>query len=157
MKISQFKQHLNSISELNIIQTNGMFIPKHFHITEAGLTTKHYIDCGGTERTEKTVSFQTWVADDTDHKLMPEKLLKIISLSERFFNGEDLEVEVEFQTETISRYGLNFVGNDFVLTNKFTDCLAKDNCGILTQKEKVSLAGFQNKPTNSCTPGGGCC
>jgi hypothetical protein len=157
MKLSQFKNYLNNVQELNIIQSNGMFVPKHFHITEAGLTTKHYIDCGGTERTEKTVSFQVWVADDTEHRLVPEKLLRIISFSERFFNREDLEVEVEFQTETISRYGLDFVGNNFVLTNKFTDCLAKDNCGIPSEKQKVVLSELQPSKASSCAPGGGCC
>ena len=157
MKISQFKQHLNDVSELNIIQPNGMFIPKHFHITEAGLTTKNFIDCGGTVRTEKTISFQVWVANDIEHRLEPQKLKKIIGLSEDLFNSEDLEIEVEYQTETISRYGLDFVGNNFVLTNKFTDCLAKDNCGIPPEKMKVSISELQNKPAAACTPGGGCC
>lgn len=157
MKISQLKQYLNTVSELNIIQPNGQFIPKHFHITEAGLTTKNFIDCGGTLRTEKTISFQVWVANDTDHRLEPQKLNKIIGLSENLFNNEDLEIEVEYQTETISRYGLEFVGNNFVLTNKFTDCLAKDNCGVPQEKQKISLSELQNKPATSCTPGGGCC
>lgn len=157
MKISQFRQHLNTASELNIIQPNGMFVPKHFHITEAGLTTKHFIDCGGTVRTEKTINFQVWVANDTEHRLEPQKLNKIISLSEKLFEGEDLEVEIEYQTDTISKYGLDFIGNNFVLTNKFTDCLAKDNCGVPKEKQKISLSELQNKPATSCSPGGGCC
>ena len=157
MKISQFKQNLDNVTELNIIQANGIAVPKHFHITEAGLTTKHFIDCGGTVRTEKTVSFQVWVADDTEHKLEPQKLKKIIDLSEKLFEGQDLEVEVEYQTETISRYGLDFVGNNFVLTNKFTDCLAKDNCGIPSEKQNVVLSELQVSKVSSCAPGGGCC
>lgn len=157
MKISQFKQHLNTVSELNIIQSNGMFIPKHFHITEAGLTSKHYIDCGGTERTEKTVSFQIWIANDTEHRLVPEKLTRIIHLSERLFNGEDLEVEIEYQTDTISKYGLDFVDSNFVLTSKFTDCLAKDNCGVPQEKQKVKLSELQSSSESCCTPGSGCC
>ena len=157
MKISQFKLNLENITELNIIQANGIAVPKHFHITEAGLTTKHFIDCGGTVRMEKNVSIQVWVADDIEHRLVPEKLKNIISLSDRFFNGEDLEVEVEYQTETISRYGLDFVGNNFVLTNKFTDCLAKDNCGVPSEKQKIVLSELQVSKASSCAPGGGCC
>lgn len=157
MKISQFKKHLNTVSELNIIQANGMFIPKHFHITEAGLTTKHFIDCGGTVRTDKTISFQVWIANDTEHRLVPEKLTRIIDLSENLFNGEDLEVEIEYQTDTISKYGLDFVGNNFVLTPTFTDCLAKDNCGVPQEKQKVALSELQQASTSCCAPGGGCC
>ncbi|WP_018343128.1 DUF6428 family protein [Cytophaga aurantiaca] len=157
MKISQFKKHLNTVSELNMIQPNGIFIPKHFHITEAGLTTKHFIDCGGTVRTEKTISFQVWIANDTDHRLVPEKLTRIINLSEPLFNGEDLEVEIEYQTDTISKYGLDFVGSNFVLTNKFTNCLAKDTCGIPSEGEKIVLSELKSSMTTSCKPGGGCC
>lgn len=157
MKLSQFKEYLNSVQELNIIQSNGVFVPKHFHITEAGLTTKHFIDCGGTLRTEKVVSLQLWIANDTEHRLIPEKLKKIIILSEHFYNNEDLDVEIEYQTETIGRYGLDFVGNNFVLTNKFTDCLAKDNCGIPSEKQDSTLSEIQPSKVSSCAPGGGCC
>ncbi len=157
MKLSAFKTLLNSQTEINLVQANGSFVPKHFHITEVGLTTKHYIDCGGTERTDKKVSFQVWVEQDIDHRLTPEKLIRIINLSERLFNGEDLEVEVEYQTDSIGRYKIDFDGSNFILSNTYTDCLAKDNCGIPSQIEKVALADMQNNAANSCTPGGGCC
>ena len=51
MKLSQFKQHLDTVSALNFVQPNGNFVPNHFHITEAGLTTKHFIDAGKRNRT----------------------------------------------------------------------------------------------------------
>jgi len=157
MKLSEFKTIVNSLTEINFVQSNGSFVPKHFHITEVGQTIKHYIDCGGTERTDKKVSFQVWVEQDFGHRLSPEKLIRIINLSERLFDGEDLEVEVEYQTESIGKYKLDFEGSNFILSNTYTDCLAKDNCGILPQKEKAALADIQNKPETSCTPGGGCC
>ena len=78
MKISQFKNHLDNVPELNFLQPNGDYVPKHFHITEAGMTTKHFVDCGGTVRTEKTISFQLWVAEDYEHRLEPQKLKKIM-------------------------------------------------------------------------------
>ena len=156
MKLSQFRQYLDTVSQINFVQPNGTFVPSHFHITEAGLTTKHFIDCGGTVRTDKTINFQVWVAQDTTHRLEPNKLQKIISLSEKFFGNEDLEIEVEYQTETIGRYGLDIDGENFLLTAKETDCLAKDNCGVPEAKQKLELAELQTEQS-CCTPGGGCC
>ena len=156
MKLSPFRNHLDTVSQLNFVQPNGTFVPRHFHITEAGLTTKHFIDCGGTVRTDKTINFQVWVAQDTTHRLEPNKLQKIISLSEKLFGNEDLEIEVEYQTETIGRYGLDIDGENFLLTAKETDCLAKDNCGVPEAKQKLELAELQTEKS-CCTPGGGCC
>lgn len=157
MKLSEFKNHLNNLSELNFIEPNGSFVPKHFHITEAGLTTKHFIDCGGTTRTEKSVNFQVWVADDVEHRLSPGKLQSIITIAAPLFENEDLEVEVEYQMETISRFGLEFYGDKFILTPKQTDCLAKDHCGVTVEKTKVKLSELTKINSSCCTPGGGCC
>ena len=57
MKLSEFKTLLQTLPEVNFKLTNGQAIPSHFHITEAGLTTKHFVDCGGTIRSEKTTNF----------------------------------------------------------------------------------------------------
>jgi hypothetical protein len=156
MKLSEFKHHLNNLNSLNFIQPNGMIVPKHFHITEAGIVTKRFIDCGGTIRSEKAISFQLWVASDTEHRLEPAKLLKIISLSEPLFNNEDLGIEIEYQSETIGRYSLDFQMDNFLLIAKQTDCLAKDNCGVHEKKPKLQLANLAGNDS-CCTPGGGCC
>jgi hypothetical protein len=156
MKLSEFKSQLSNVEELNFLLPSGSFVPKHFHITEAGLTTKHFIDCGGTVRTEKVISFQLWTANDIDHRLQPDKLLKIIALSENIISGEDLEIEAEYQGETIGRYGVEFMNNTFLLTFKQTNCLAQDQCGIPPAKKRISLNEL-NAANNSCTPGGGCC
>jgi len=66
----------------------------------------------------------------------------------------DLEIEVEYQGETIGKYGLDYDGYNFLLTTKMTDCLAKENCGIPTEKPKVRLSQLQN---SGCAPGSGCC
>lgn len=156
MKLSELKLYLNKLSKLNFIQPNGNFIPSHFHITEAGLTTKNFIDCGGTIRTEKTISFQLWTANDLEHRLEPQKLLKIINLAEPLFENEDLEVEVEYQMETIGRFGLDFDGINFILISKQTNCLAEDQCGIPQEKLNLNLSDL-SKSKSSCTPGSGCC
>lgn len=158
MKLSAFKQHLGTVANLQFRLPGGTYVPAHFHITEAGLTTKHFIDCGGTERTEKNISFQLWVATDTHHRLSPEKLMGIIRTYEKMMGHEDLEVETEYQTDTISRYALDFDGTDFILVPKFTDCLAKDHCGIPAEKKKISLSELSTTEKSSCcAPGGGCC
>lgn len=156
MKLSELKTHLNNVSRVNFVQPNGTFVPSHFHITEAGLVSKHFIDCGGTVRTEKAINFQVWTSKDTDHRLEPNKLLKIISLSENLFGNEDLDIEVEYQTDTVGKYGLDFQDENFLLTAKQTDCLAKDNCGVPPDRQKLQLAELETLKS-CCTPGGGCC
>ena len=74
---------------------------------------------------------------------------------------------------------MDFNGKDFVLVNKQTACLAQDQCGIPSEKQKVrlsdmntesacctpsvstekpevSLSAKDNEPS-CCTPNGGCC
>ena len=94
-------------------------------------------------------------ANDYDHRLHPKKLLDIIELSEKVLGIEDLEIEVEYQADTIGKFGLEFDGQYFLLTNKQTDCLAKDKCGIPAKKTKKELSKIQ--AINSCAPGSGCC
>ena len=157
MKLSDFKKELSVLDTLTFVQPNGKIVPLHFHITEAGLTTKHFIDCGGTVREEKVVNFQLWEANDFDHRLSAKKLAGIIELSEKTLNLGDFDVEVEYQTETIGRYGLTFDGKNFILVAKKTDCLAKENCGVPVEKQKVILSDLQKVESSICTPNSGCC
>lgn len=154
MKLSAFKKQLSELQKLNFIQVNGALVPQHFHVTEVGLVTKHFVDCGGDVHEEKYANFQIWVSDDTTHRLTPADLLNIIDISKKVLGDEDLEVEVEFQTETIGRYALDFKYGHFVLLTKETDCLAKLQCGIPQPKQLINLAALG---TNTCTPGSGCC
>lgn len=156
MKLSEVKANLKSLDKIAFQLPNGDLVPSHFHVTEVGKVTKNFIDCGGTVRNEEAVSFQLWNEQDYDHRLHPEKLVNIIELSEKVLGIEDLEVEVEYQGDTIGRYGLDFDGINFLLTSKLTDCLAKDKCGIPDKKEKVKLASIQASG-NSCEPNSGCC
>ena len=59
--------------------------------------------------------------------------------------------------ETIGKFSLDFDGTNFLLTTKLTDCLAKDNCGISTEKPKVKIGEWKPKQTSCCTPDSGCC
>lgn len=179
MKLSQAKNILTTVETVNFQLPDGTFVPEHFHVTEVGLITKNFIDCGGTVRKETVVNFQLWNANDFEHRLKPQKLLNIIHLSEKILGIEDFEIEVEYQAQTIGKYDLDFNGKDFVLVNKQTACLAQDQCGIpsekqkvrlsdmntesacctpsvSTEKPKVSLSAKDNEPS-CCTPNGGCC
>ena len=156
MKLSEFKNCLNGLNAVNFQLPNKELVPTHFHVTEVGELTKNFIDCGGTIRNEKVISFQLWKAEDYDHRLSAEKLLHIIGLSETKLNIGNHNIEVEYQSETIGKYGVDFDGEKFLLTNKQTDCLAKDNCGIPTEKQKVSLSELQNSDA-CCSPDSGCC
>ena len=156
MKLSQVKTILKTVETVNFNLPDGTAVPEHFHVTEVGLITKNFIDCGGTVRKENVVNFQLWDANDFEHRLKPQKLLNIIELSEKILGIEDFEIEVEYQDTTIGKYDLDFNGNDFVLLNKQTACLAQDQCGIPEEKQKVRLSDMNNEPS-CCSPGGSCC
>lgn len=155
MKLSEIKQHLAQLDTIAFQLPNGTLVPNHFHVTEVGKVTKHFIDCGGTVRHEEVVNFQLWEANDYDHRLHPEKLVRIIELSEKTLGIGNLDIEVEYQGNTIEKYNVDFDGTNFLLTSKHTDCLAKDNCGIPTEKPRVRLSELQS--ATSCTPNSGCC
>jgi len=150
MKLSEVKIALQKLETIAFQLPNGELVPHHFHVTEIGEINKNFIDCGGTVRNEKVVNFQLWNANDYDHRLHPDKLIDIIELSEKTLNIGDFEIEVEYQGQTIEKFGLDFDGKNFLLTTKQTDCLAKEKCGISTEKEEL-----QNSST--CTLGSGCC
>ncbi|PZR12621.1 MAG: hypothetical protein DI539_19720 [Flavobacterium psychrophilum] len=156
MRLSEFKKQLESLNSLSFLLPEGTFVPNHFHITEAGITTKNFIDCGGTVRSTKNITFQLWTADDYQHRLEPQKLLKIIDIAEPLFQGEDHNVVIEYQSATVGVYGLDSDGVNFLLTPTQTDCLAQDACGIPV-KTKLKLSELNTNATTSCSPGGGCC
>ncbi|MDQ1160996.1 hypothetical protein QE422_001364 [Chryseobacterium sp. SORGH_AS 447] len=156
MTLEQIKKILPGLSNVEFQLENGTFVPEHFHVTEIGKVSKHFIDCGGTVRKEEKVNFQLWNADDTEHRLKPGKLLDIIRLSEEQLRIEDLEIEVEYQETTIGKYDLDFNGKHFILKNKATACLAQDACEITPQKQKVRLSELA-KQGSGCRPDSGCC
>lgn len=144
MNLSALKEALDKVENISIKLPDGSFVPAHFHLTEAGLITRHFIDCGGVERIERKINLQLWVADDYEHRLSPMKCKGILRMAERKIGFPDLLVEIEYQKETVGKYQLDFDGQFFLLKGTITDCLAKDKCGVPTQKTE-------------CTPNSGCC
>lgn len=153
MKLSEIKIILNNLEDVHFKLEDGTTVPEHFHVTEVGAVFKHFIDCGGTIRDENVINFQLWNANDIDHRLKPQKLINIIGLSEKKLGLKDLEIEVEYQSNTIGKYNLDFDGKNFILKSKKTNCLASDSCGI--PKEKLILSEITSD--TCCTPGSGCC
>ncbi len=151
MKISDFKIHLSNVTKVTFLLPNRSKVPEHFHVTELGIITKNYIDCGGTIRNEEVANFQLWTAEDFEHRIHPQKIIDIINIAEEKLGLKDLEIEVEYQSETIGKYGLQFSEGEFYLIPSQTDCLAKDKCGI--PDEKISIT--DSAP--SCSADSGCC
>ncbi|QPH38870.1 DUF6428 family protein [Pedobacter endophyticus] len=155
MKLSEIKTILTSAEAVNFQLENGEMVPANFHVTEVGIVTKDFIDCGGKVRHEKVANFQLWNADDYEHRLKARKLLNIISLSERVLHMEDLDIEVEYQSNTIGRYDLDFNGKNFLLRAKHTACLATEACGV-DEAPKTAIVNLAASGS-TCTPGSGCC
>jgi len=157
MKLSDIKNILPTLDNVTFQLENGTLVPEHFHVTEVGVVTKHFIDCGSTIRNEKTVNFQLWNANDHNHRLKPTKLLNIIKLSEERLGIENFEIEVEYQSETIGKYDLDFNGENFVLVTKKTACLAEDKCGVPAEKPTIKLSELPTVQSSCCAPNSGCC
>ncbi|PZP85290.1 MAG: hypothetical protein DI582_06260 [Azospirillum brasilense] len=151
MKLSDVKQALAGLPAVNFKLPDGSTVPQHFHVTEVGLVTKHFIDCGGVERKETVVNFQLWEAGDYDHRLAPQKFLHILNISKKVLgDAEDMNIEVEYQQDTIGKFDLEFDGTDFILTPKQTACLAQDACGIPAKQMPI-------RAVSACAPKSGCC
>ncbi|NNE25861.1 MAG: hypothetical protein HKN09_03375 [Saprospiraceae bacterium] len=155
MTINEIKEALKGQDTIAFKLPDGTLVPNHFHVTEVGKVHKDFIDCGGTRRSEIVANFQLWSANDYDHRLHPEKLVNIIELSQKVLGLENEEIEVEYQGETIGKYGLDFDGTNFKLVTKTTDCLAKDKCGVEIKEDIKNLAVLTTN--NNCAPGSGCC
>jgi Family of unknown function (DUF6428) len=150
LKLSELRAALAAYPELplTVVWTDGEPIEAHFHVTEVGRVQKDFIDCGGTVRRVTTCLLQTWVGDDTDHRITADKLLKAIIAAAPVLGGEDLPVELEYEAcnvvqlkvATVKRSG---EGLSIQLASKHTDCLAKDVC--------------LPSGVGTCHPGSGCC
>ncbi len=151
MTLTELQVQLQELAQLRFWLPNGTAIPAHFHVTEVGLVDRHFIDCGGTVRHDQKLNLQLWYSRDVEHRLAPAKMLGILTKSVEALSLPDLEVEAEYQGETIGRYGLQAVEGGFQLVSLHTDCLAKELCGV------PAAALVESGETGCCTPGGGCC
>ncbi len=130
-------QHLLSSLRANpnalprFILPDGDLIPAHAHVTEVGHLTKRFIDCGGEIGEQQSVLVQTWVGDDTDHRLTSDRFAKILQLGARVLPGDQLPVEVEYDCCVVAQYPIESVepnGDhlDILLGSKRTRCLARE-------------------------------
>ena len=156
MKLSDVKKTLDEIEQVEFVLPNGELVPNHFHVTEIGRLEKKFVDCGGILRKEVIINFQLWTADDYDHRLSAQKLKSIIEVSEKELLLEDFEIEVEYQSNTIGKYNLDFKNKKFVLVNTTTECLAGDNCVLPKEKTRINIATIESSQS-SCSPESGCC
>lgn len=155
MNLFEFKEVLSSIEDVVFILPNGVNVPPYFHITEVGAITRHFIDCGGKVRKHVSINFQLYTSTDFDHRLKPSKLAEIIKASEISLALPNAEIEVEYQGQTVEKYGLDFNQGHFLLIPLKTDCLAKDACGLpVPANVEVSLAVSSS---SCCAPGSSCC
>ena len=135
MKISELKAALlkNPKATIRFLLPNGEFIPAHAHVTEVALIEKRFIDCGGTFRENSFCRLQTWVADDLEHRLVCEKLSKILDKAQSILLTDELEVDVEHQLEFISQFPLQALDVKDMevvlrLSQRNTACLAPEKC-----------------------------
>lgn len=133
MRIWALKEYLHTVEYPQFVLPDSQPIPPHYHITEIGLVTKQYIDCGGKARNEQRIVLQIWIADDIDHRLLSYKLLDIVTQFQSNVSSIDGLIEIEYQWDTIWKYWIEIYKEDeskLMLIPTHTDCLAKESCGI---------------------------
>ena len=160
MTLIELKTALSGDPEqmLRLRLPGGDAVPVSFHITEVGQVTKDFIDCGGTRRTTSVCQLQAWVGPDEDHRIQAGKLLGILKKGSSLFTSEDLPVEIEYEHGLISQYPVTGVTLEdgrlvFSLTDKHTDCLAKELCTPRYVVPSMFASAFA-KPAPCCGPGG---
>ena len=148
--LSELNQADGNLS-ISIFTPSGLGIASHYHITEIGRTTKNFVDCGGTKRSDSHTSFQIWVANDTDHRVRVSKLVKIIESGLGLVDASDQVVFEYDNNHSIILYGiekiqrLEYAFNIF-LSKLRTNCLAPDKCNVAPEQ----------MPKKCCGPKG-CC
>jgi hypothetical protein len=130
----------NSTAGVTLMLPDRSFVPAWFHVTEVGRVQKDFIDCGGTVRSTAACVLQSWVAEDTHHRLDAGKLAHILQLAAPVLKSTDLPVEVEYQQQVVSQYPIEGVdvtplGLLVRLGTKHTACLAADRCGVAAPAE----------------------
>lgn len=155
MTLSELKTKLQILPELRFQLENGSPLPSHVHLTEVGLIHKRFVDCGGKEREETKVSLQLWSANDTDHRLSPQKLNRILDNYMPLREQGATEIEVEYQADTIGKYQLDYRSGKFILARTQTACLASDRCGVNASSDKK--AEPNEKAAACCSADSGCC
>ena len=137
MNFKQFSEQLAGAGNrpLRLQLPSGESVPAHFHVTEVGKVTKQFVDCGGVRRSEISCVLQTLVANDLDHRLMTDKLLRILKMTNDLEISAELPVDFEVQGNTVQIYSLdrcqlNPSDLTLLLAAKQTACLATDQCGI---------------------------
>jgi len=136
MTLNELKEVLGSYKGRSLSFSLGSTdVPVHFHVTEVGRETRNFVDCGGTKRKIERCVIQIWVANDVEHRLSSEKLLKILNLGEEVVGDSDLEVYFEYEKESVSLYPVYEceISNEtikFYLGQNHTACLAPEKCGV---------------------------
>ena len=153
MTRSELIKYLSTAEELHVLLPTDEFVPKHFHVTEIGKVTKHFMDCGGQSRTTETMNIQLWVASDYYHRLTPEKFLGILDKTSKLFSAdEDPQIIVEYQSDSIGLYELDIKNDSLLLRNTHTACLALDLC-----KVAKTVVNAPKQMASSCCSHGVCC
>ena len=160
MKLSHLTQLLQTYPDrhFHLVLPGLNTVPVSFHITEVGHVSKKFIDCGGRLHTVQTCQLQAWLGTDTHHRLHAGKMAGVLDLAKAkgvLPDGEDLEVEIEYEDAVLSQYPIagHMVTEDAVvlsLAAKHTDCLAKESCLPSLSMAPGADAGCGCSPSGCC-------
>jgi hypothetical protein len=136
---------------------DGGAVPLSFHVTEVGRLHKTFLDCGGTLRETTTCQLQIWVGEDYDHRIETGKMASILGKAKSILPDDSVLVEIEYEDRVISQYTItdHEISEEavvLVLSNKHTECLAPELCGLPSLNRLPAIGG----KSSGCGPSG-CC
>ena len=136
---------------------DGGAVPVSFHVTEIGRLEKTFLDCGGKLRESTTCQLQIWVGEDYDHRIETRKLATILDKAKTLLPDDSVPVEIEYEDRVISQYTISnhVIENDsivLILSNKHTECLAPELCGLPSLNRLPAIGG----KSTCCGPGESC-
>lgn len=136
---------------------DGDAVPVSFHVTEVGRLEKSFLDCGGKLRESTICQLQIWVGEDYDHRIETRKLAAILEKAKVLLPDDSVPVEIEYEDRVISQYTIsnNLIEDDsiiLILSNKHTECLAPELCGLPSLNRLPALGG----KSTCCGPGESC-
>lgn len=120
---------------IRVFLPDGEQVPANFHVTEVGRVQKDFIDCGGTVRRSLHGQLQLLVANDFEHRITADKLLKILEASKPILGDDPLPLSVEYGQKTavvyeVAKMQMNGDTLELRLGDPETGCLAPDTCGL---------------------------
>ncbi|MEH6657248.1 DUF6428 family protein [Leeuwenhoekiella marinoflava] len=153
MNLSELKKILVKSYKIGFELPNKKLVPSHYTVTGIGEQTSNFIDLSGKFQKNRTLVLQLKPSGDYNHRLHPEKLLKLLELAEQSFDTENSDLTIAYQSESTTIYKLE-------ASEKYFKLLPELDYSNTIENQKVNhrqTTPLMDAASDPCIPGNGCC